>query len=215
MIFNCAIFDFDGTLFDSMPVWKNLGENYLKTLGITAKKSLNESLRTMSLSQGADFLKAEYSLDFSQKQIISGILKLIEDSYFYKILPKPGVLDFLCNLEQKRVKMCIATASDKTLVSAALKRCKMEHFFCHIFSCNDFENGKDSPEIFRAAMNFCDSDRNSTIVFEDSLHAIKTAKNDNFITAAIFDENEPNQKELQELSSFYIKSFDLAQKILF
>lgn len=50
------IFDADGTLLNSMPIWENLGELYLKSMGIEAKQGLGEVLFTMSLPQAARYL---------------------------------------------------------------------------------------------------------------------------------------------------------------
>ena len=57
-----AIFDVDGTLLDSMSVWEDIGERYLISLGIMAKDGLGDALHTMSLEQGAVYLKEEYRL---------------------------------------------------------------------------------------------------------------------------------------------------------
>ena len=54
-----AIFDVDGTLLDSMSVWEDIGERYLISLGIMAKDGLGDALHTMSLEQGAVYLKEE------------------------------------------------------------------------------------------------------------------------------------------------------------
>ena len=49
-----AIFDIDGTLLDSMPVWENAGARYLATLGIEARSDLKERLDALSLTEGAN-----------------------------------------------------------------------------------------------------------------------------------------------------------------
>ena len=51
-----VIFDVDGVLLNSMPVWENLGELYLDHLGIEAEKNLGETLFEMSLEEAADYL---------------------------------------------------------------------------------------------------------------------------------------------------------------
>ena len=58
-----AIFDVDGTLLDSMSVWEDIGERYLASQNITAEKNLRAALRTMSLEQGAAWMKEKYQLD--------------------------------------------------------------------------------------------------------------------------------------------------------
>ena len=55
-----AVFDFDGTLFDSMYVWDTAGERYLRSLGKTPSPDLREDLKTLSLYQAAEYFISEY-----------------------------------------------------------------------------------------------------------------------------------------------------------
>ena len=68
-----AIFDVDGTLLNSMPVWENLGELYLRSLGIEAEPGLGEELSAMSLPQGADYLISHYHLAKTRSRVLEGI----------------------------------------------------------------------------------------------------------------------------------------------
>ena len=125
----CAIFDFDGTLFDSMFIWDRIGEVYLRSLGIEPKPSLREDLRPLSLYQSACYFQSEYDLPLSVEEIMSGINRTVADFYIHTVLPKPGVASFLEQLKSKGISMCIATASERDQVEAALRRCRMEHHF--------------------------------------------------------------------------------------
>ena len=70
------------------------------------------------------------------------------------------------------------------------------------------ERGKDEPVIFRRAMEHFGAQRGSTVVFEDAIHAIETAKKDGFTVAAVFDESEKRQDEVRALADCYITSFE-------
>ena len=63
-----VIFDVDGVLLNSMPVWENLGELYLRHLGIEAEKDLGTKLYTMSLEQSAEYLTETYHLDLARNR---------------------------------------------------------------------------------------------------------------------------------------------------
>ena len=203
-----AIFDFDGTLFDSMTIWDNVGEIYLCSLGKKAKASLREDVRTLSLYQSACFLKEEYEINLSVEEIMTGINQTIEHFYIYEVQPKAGVISFLNEMKRQKISMCIATASDRYQIEAALKRCNMEGFFDAIFTCTEVGHGKDEPEIFRKAMNHFTADYSNTIIFEDALHAIQTAKGEGFLVAAVFDDSEKRQSEIRELADCYISDFE-------
>ncbi len=203
-----AIFDFDGTLFDSMSIWDRVGEIYLGSLGIKPKASLREDVRSLSLYQAACYVKKEYQLSLSEEEIMAGINRVVEDFYLYEVLPKPGVINFLDQMKRAGISMCIATASDQAQIKAALKRCNMDHYFEKIFTCTEVGHGKDEPLIFRKAMEFLGGDRSNTVVFEDAIHAIRTAKEDGFRVVGVFDASERRQEEVRELTDAYLVDFE-------
>ncbi len=203
-----AIFDFDGTLFDSMSIWDRVGEIYLGSLGIKPKPSLREDVRALSLYQAACYVKKEYKVSLSEEEIMAGINRVVEDFYLYEVLPKPGVIDSLDQMKRAGISMCIATASDQAQIKAALKRCNMDHYFEKIFTCTEVGHGKDEPLIFRKAMEFLGGDRSNTMVFEDAIHAIRTAKEDGFRVVAVFDASERRQEEVRELTDAYLVDFE-------
>lgn len=71
--------------FDSMKIWDDAGERYLSSVGKTAENGLSEKLCDMSLTEGAEYMKKQYALSFSTDEIVSGVLKIIEDFYFYEV----------------------------------------------------------------------------------------------------------------------------------
>ena len=208
MKIKCAVFDFDGTLFDSMYIWDNVAHTYLRSLGKTPTSTLREDVRALSLYQSACYFKKDYDLSLSAEEIVTGINKIIERYYLHEVLPKAGVVEFLEQLKNSGVTMCIATATDRYLIESALKRCKMEHYFDAIFTCGEVGHGKDEPVIFRKAMESFDADLVETLVFEDALHAVCTAKADEFTVIAVADDSEMRQSEIYKLSDFYIESFE-------
>ena len=208
MKIECAIFDFDGTLFDSMFIWDNVGEIYLRSLGKEPKASMNKDVRTLSLYQSACYFKEKYEIALSVEEIMAGINQTIEHFYIYEVQPKASVISFLSELKQQGISICIATASDRYQIEAALKRCGIEDIFEAVFTCTEVGHGKDEPVIFRKAMEYFDADRSNTVVFEDALHAIQTAKKDGFIVASVFDRSEKRQNEIRDISDCYIPDFE-------
>ena len=202
-----AIFDADGTLLDSMSIWDTIGEDYLRGLGYLPRENLNETFKNMSLYQAACYYRTEYGVTLSEEEIMDGINAMVENFYRFEAKLKEGVRDFLRSLYESGVKMCIATATDKSLIKAALDRCGVGKYFSEIFTCTSVGHGKDEPFIYREALNHLGTEKSATVVFEDALYAIKTAKSDGFVTAAVHDIHEKNQNELRSLSDFYLNDF--------
>ena len=207
MKLNCAIFDFDGTLFDSMYIWDTASEDYLRSQGLTPKPSLREEVRPLSLYQTACYFQEVYGLSLSVAEILAGIRQTVAHFYTQEVQPKAGVKTFLAELRQAGLSLCVATATDRPLIQAALERCGMTAFFQAIFTCGEVGHGKDEPVIFRTAMEHFGGDRGSTIIFEDALHAVQTAKADGFSVAAVYDSSEERQTALRALADCYLPDY--------
>lgn len=201
------IFDFDGTLFDSMFIWDAAGENYLRSLGKEPMEDLQSVLKPMSLYQSAAYLKEQYGIPLSVEDIMGGINRTVEAFYLDMVMPKPGVVDLLEELSRRGIRMCIATATDRYQVEAALERCGMRRFFSGIFTCTEVGSGKDQPLIFRRAMAHLGTNRSNTLVVEDAWHAIRTAKKDSFLVAAVYDAHESMQGSIREAADIYLKDY--------
>lgn len=109
--------------------------------------------------------------------------------------------------ERTIVSMCIATATDKYLIEAALKRCNIEKYFKEIFTCGEVGESKYSPKIYREALKFLNGKRMDTLVFEDAVYAASTAKEDGFKVVSVYDKSEEKQELLKGISDFYLKDF--------
>ena len=202
-----AIFDFDGTLFDSMFVWDGSSARYLRSIGIEPEPDTNEQVGRMSLLQSARYFREKYAIPYTVGEIMDGINRTVEELYFYKVQPKDGVVDFLKELRARGVMMCIATATDRYQIDAALRRCGMDGFFSEIFTCSEVGHGKDEPDIFRRAQEHMGTPKSETAVFEDAAHAARTAKADGFPVVAVYDPSEAKQEELRAAADHFITSF--------
>lgn len=185
--FRGAIFDADGTLLDSMHVWRNLGELYLKRRHIEPEEGLSTKLWPLSYEQGCEYLRSHYGLHESVSEIQREISAMIEDFYRNEAELKPGVREFLRVLAERNIPMVIATAGDKDLLNAALIRNGIAEYFCGVFTCSELGTDKHNPKIFLACADFLRLSPSEVAVFEDSSFAIRTAEEAGFITFMIED----------------------------
>ena len=120
---------------------------------------------------------------------------------------KAGAEDLLPGLRSRGISMCIATATDKYLVEAALKRCEVRGFFSEIFTCSSVGSGKDRPQIYREAASHLGYEPREILVFEDALYAAKTAAADGFDLVGVYDSSERSQDELRNISNLFLEDF--------
>lgn len=208
-----AIFDVDGTLLDSMFIWDTIGEAYLRSIGYQPKENLNETFKNMSLHQAARYYQTEYGVTQSIDEIMDGVNAMLERYYRFEVPLKPGVAELLEWLRQDGVRLCIATATDRHLVEAALDRCGVLSCFGEIFTCNEVGHGKDEPDIFEAALRFLGTRREETLVFDDALYAVRTAKEAGFPVAAVYDGHEKAQDQIRMLADVYLEELTQLDKI--
>ena len=203
-----AIFDIDGTLLDSMPIWENAGARYLATLGIKAKPDLKERLDALSLPEGAIYMQKEYGLSVSAEDILEGVNQVVKDFYYKEAVMKPGAYALVKRLKENGVKLIIATATDKEMAKAALIRNGIWQDFMGMLTCEEAGAGKTSPKVFELARQKLGTKKEETWVFEDSLYAVKTATEAGFPVCSIYDTySVGNAKEIQRLSNIYVRDF--------
>lgn len=211
-----AVFDMDGTLLDTMPIWEHATESYLVGKGIEVEEKLSETLFTMSMKQGAAYVKEKYGVSESIEELVSATNAIVAEAYRSSAEAKPGVPEFLEKLKQRGVKMVVATSTDRVHAEAALKRTGIYDYFERIFTCTEVGEGKSKPDIYEAALAELGTNRAATWVFEDALYAIKTAKKAGFRTVGLYDEtSRKEQEEIRRTADIYLKGiegFPLGQK---
>lgn len=203
-----AVFDVDGTLLDSMSIWGTLGNDYLLSLGIEPRENLAERFQSYTTREAACYYRSQYGVTLSVEEILAGIDAMIADFYRNQAQIKPGVEQFLRELQNRDVKMCIATATDRHLVEAALDRCGILPYFAEVFTCSSVGHSKKEPHIYRYAQTYLGTAKEETYVFEDAFHAADTAASDGFPVIAVYDPSEKQQTELKALAQVYLKDFE-------
>jgi len=205
-----AIFDMDGTLLDSMHIWDNIAPNFLLSQGIEPEPDLHDIVKVLTVREGAQYCKDTYHLPQTVDEIIALTEAQVEDFYTHSVEAKPGVKKFLSLLKMEGVWMYVATNTSRHLVEKALKHAGLDGFFRGIITCAEVGAGKkESPEVYERAMRRLRSNKKDTVIFEDAVHAIRTAKAAGFRVCAVYDPSaEEDQEEIRQLSDYYIRSFE-------
>ena len=181
------IFDADGTLLDSMPIWDDLGARYLKELHIEAEPGLSEILFCMSLEESAAYMKRTYGLSQTEEEIRRGVLAKLEDFYVNEVQAKPGVDEFLRTLHERQVPMMIATSSSRHHIEEAMRRLCFLDYFAGIITCEEVGAGKSRPDIYLKCAEAMGLQPSCVCLFEDVIHAVRTANAAGFPTAGVYD----------------------------
>ena len=183
-----AILDLDGTILDSMEAWKNVTRDYLASIGIKAAPDIRDQVKRRTSEETAIYLQQAYQVHKPTEEIINGIHAVIRKKYEDCISLKPVGSCILRSLKEQNIPFCAATSTDRLMVEAALKRLHIYDDFSFILTCSEVGRGKYYPDIFYQAMERLGGRLDNTIVFEDALHCVRTAKNAGFTVAGVYEE---------------------------
>ena len=200
------IFDLDGTVLDSMGIWEDLGKRYLMSKDIMPEEGLNEKLFSMSLDDGCEYLGSTYHLSLSADEILHDIVEMIASFYMHDVCLKKDAKEVLKELYARGMKMTAATAGDRKLAEAALKRLGVFDCFAKIFTCAETGSGKEKPDIFLEAAEFMNLSCDECMVVEDSLTAMNTAHTAGFKVCAAYDRyGREDRMKMKEVSDLYME----------
>ena len=194
-----AIFDVDGTILDTMRVWRTADEAYLNKLGIPFDEDVYKKMHTMTFETSVPFFRSAFGIDLPPEKIKEDILEELGRCYGEQVAPIPGAPELIKELYRRGVKMSVATSNRRDLVNAALSRLGLLSYFSHVLICDELGTGKHEPKIFLLAASLMETAPEETAVFEDSDHAVLTARSAGFVTVKVpeYDLSDENvRKEL-------------------
>lgn len=202
-----AIFDMDGTLLDSMPVWHRLTQNYLKQFNVHITDEDFAACEGFSQPEVADyFLTRHPELPLTRETMLGGMDALITSRYESIAVPKDGVLDFLERMRRQGVKMAIATLTARRHAEKALLDRDMMQYFEFMLTIEDIGVSKREPDIYLAAAERLGLAPADCMVFEDAPYAGVTAHRAGFQLCGLA---EPayaaGEAELRSVSDVFIE----------
>lgn len=208
-IIHGAIFDADGTLIDSMPIWYDVGARYLRSVGFeNPPDNLSERYFNMGLKEAAEDMKAMFHLTQSVDTIKTGFMDIVEEFYRNECPMKPGAADFLKELHRRGIPFILATANDASMARLALEHNGVLDLFADTISCEDYNTTKKEPLIYEKAAERIGTKASETAVFEDILLAVSTSHGAGFYTVAVEDQaSEKDKPAIQRTADLYISDF--------
>ena len=204
-----AIFDYDGTVIDSMGMWGRASSDFVRNvLGREPEEGLDALVKTISLEQSAAIFREKYGAVGTEKEIVAQVLDSVIDRYRTDLQLKPGVERVLQDLKDHGIRMCVATASLREMIEAGNSRLGLEPYFEQIFTCMEVGANKRKPDIYNKAAEYFGTAPEETLVFEDVIHAARTASQAGYRLVGVYDRDSDREWEnIKSLSRISLESF--------
>ena len=203
-----CFFDMDGTIIDSMWMWKDIDIRFLGERGIELPGDLQKRIEGKSFSETAVFFKEEFALSESLDEIKSIWNDMAMEAYCNRVQLKEGVLEFLNELKAKGIRTGIATSNSYELAIGCLKALDVEKYFDTVVTGCCVGVGKPAPDIYLKCANDCQVNPNDCLVFEDVMAGIESGHNAGMKVCAVYDEYSRSTDDLKkQTADYYINSF--------
>ena len=203
------LFDFDGTLVDSMPTFVSTMLRILDENGISYGDDIVKIITPLGLNGTAEYF-VSLGIDKPKEAIMETMKEYMLENYFYHIPAKANVISTLQELKNRGASLNVLTASPHITLDACLKRLEMFDLFDNVWSCDDFNTTKADPNIYRMAAKRLGKPVEEVLFLDDNYNADKTAKEAGMQVCGVFDpSSEDYVEEIKSVSDYYI--FDFAE----
>ncbi len=204
------LFDLDGTLVDSMWIWKKIDIEYLGRFSLELPDDLQASIEGMSFSETALYFKERFSIPDSLEEMKADWNRMAWEKYTQEVPLKPGVRDFLTYYRARGVKMAVATSNSQELAEAVLAAHGLTDFFDTVVTGCEVAHGKPWPDIYLEAAGRLGVSAGECLVFEDVVAGIQAGKSAGMKVAAVEDAYSLYQnRQKRELADYYITDYNL------
>lgn len=187
MAIKAAIFDCDGTLLDSMPMWRTATKDLFATYGVEATQAIFDTIEPLSLPETCAYIHDVLGIGKSADDVSHTLDTIVQKGYASCPGPLPHVVHLLENLRAHGVKMAVASSTSQKNLNFALEYFGIAHFFKKTFSTGGSIRSKEYPDIWEAACDYLGCEKEDTWVFEDAPFGVREAKRADMHTVCIFD----------------------------
>lgn len=207
-----AIFDCDGTLVDSMPMWETLFYDLLERHGFPKDErvcALVDRCEPLSVPDECRELGLELGIDATAEELFEELRQLVREGYEHTVKPYDGTRAFLQSLADAGIPMIVASSTGAPEVDLCLRVHGLRDFFVGIVSAEDLGLSKEEPEIYFQALEKLGTRRETTWVFEDAPFGLTTSERAGFPNVCIHNDHDGrDEKFAREHSRVFSNEYD-------
>lgn len=201
------IFDFDGTLVDSMPTYASVMLRILDENNVSYENDIVKIITPLGYLGTAKYYR-KLGIDIPAEELVKTMKEYARDEYSKNVFAKNGVMSTLKELKKRGASLNVLTASPHPILDPCLENNSLTELFDNIWSCDDFNTTKADPQIYISAAERLGCRPEDVIFVDDNPNAVITAKTAGMISYGIFDESSAEYKEqMKKEAHRYIEEF--------
>jgi len=201
------LFDFDGTLVDSMPTYVAMMLRILDENNIPYGDDIVKIITPLGYAGTADYF-IQLGMPLSKEEIMALMHKYALDAYANHIPAKSHVESALKQMKTRGDSLNVLTASPHPMLDPCLKRLGLFDLFDNVWSCDDFNTTKSDPEIYKMAAERLGEKVEDIMFLDDNYNADKTAKSAGMIVCGVYDESSKDYvDDMKSITDYYIYDF--------
>lgn len=202
------IFDFDGTLVDSMNMWTDIDVEYLGRFGKEFSEDLQRDIEGMSTAEMCVYFRERYQIPQTNEEMICAWTEMSRHKYLYEIGLKPGVREFLKRCRESGIPLGIATSTELDIAIPCLETHGIDSYFQTVATTTEAGAGKPDPAVFLLAAKRMGFDPRDCIAFEDIPAGILAAKAAGMRVIAVDDSFSADRaEEKRQLADRFVRDF--------
>lgn len=170
-----VIFDMDGVIFDTEPIWLEAETELLARRGKVFPPEFARKIMGVPGGKAMQMVAEEFGLSETGSELTLELNGIFHDMLETRLSIMPGFLDRLTLLETLGIPRAVATSTERKLAHSMLGRFGLVERFACILTRDDVTHGKPHPEIYLAASDQLGITPARAVVLEDSLAGMQSA----------------------------------------
>ena len=201
------LFDFDGTLVDSMPTFVAVMLRILDEYGIPYGQDIVKIITPLGYEGTAKYYRT-LGITASTEALVAQMNEYAREAYATQIEAKAGVADTLAALKRRGASLNVLTASPHSMLDPCLKRLGLWPLFDHVWSCDDFKTTKADPAIYQMAADKIGQPVGEIVFVDDNINAVRTAKQAGVQAYGIYDRSSADLvADMRAVADRYVENF--------
>ncbi|MEH0982028.1 HAD family hydrolase [Micromonospora sp. CPCC 205556] len=205
MTVDAVVFDLDGVIVDSEPVWEEVRRAYVAAHGGTWQSDTQRRLMGMSTGEWAEYLSGELGVDRAAGQVATEVVDEMTDRYARHV-PLIDDADRVVRRLAGRWPLGLASSSPTRLIAAALAATDLADAFRVTLSTEETARGKPAPDVYLTVAERLGVDPARCVAIEDSSNGVRSAAAAGMPVVAIPHGSYPLDPDAQALAAVVLTS---------